>query len=108
LVTFLTPPADAAPCAASTGGRQARLEEGRRRCPDVGPRDSLSLAVLGWVLGCTFVYAALFGAGNLLYGEGRRPVCHRRSGGLRGRLDRGAEDLGRVRRGGEARTPASH
>jgi hypothetical protein len=34
-----------------------------------GPRDSLSLAVLGWVFGCTFVYSALFGTGALLYGH---------------------------------------
>jgi Na+/proline symporter len=34
-----------------------------------GPRDSLSLAILGWVCGCTFVYSALFGTGALLYGH---------------------------------------
>ena len=34
-----------------------------------GPRDDLSLALLGWVFGCTFVYSALFGAGALLYGQ---------------------------------------
>ena len=31
--------------------------------------DSLPMAMLGWVLGCTFVYAALFGAGSFLYGN---------------------------------------
>jgi SSS family solute:Na+ symporter len=31
--------------------------------------DSLSNALLGWVLGCLFVYAALFGTGSLLYGN---------------------------------------
>jgi SSS family solute:Na+ symporter len=31
--------------------------------------DSLALSLLGWVLGCTFVYAALFGAGSFLYGR---------------------------------------
>ena len=31
--------------------------------------DSLARSLLGWVLGCTFVYAALFGAGSLLYGR---------------------------------------
>ena len=31
--------------------------------------DSLSLQLLGWVLGCTFVYATLFGAGSALYGH---------------------------------------
>jgi hypothetical protein len=25
--------------------------------------------MLGWVLGCTFVYAALFGTGSFLYGR---------------------------------------
>ena len=34
-----------------------------------GPRDSLSLAFLGWVFGCTFVYSGLFGTGALLYGQ---------------------------------------
>ena len=29
--------------------------------------DSLAQSLLGWVLGCTFVYAALFGSGSLLY-----------------------------------------
>lgn len=31
--------------------------------------DSLPQALLGWVMGCTFVYAALFGAGSFLYGR---------------------------------------
>ena len=31
--------------------------------------DSLSQALLGWVLGCAFVYAGLFGTGSLLYGN---------------------------------------
>jgi hypothetical protein len=26
-------------------------------------------SVLGWVLGCLFVYSALFGAGSYLYGK---------------------------------------
>ena len=34
-----------------------------------GPRDNLSLAFLGWVFGCTFVYSGLFGTGALLYGQ---------------------------------------
>lgn len=32
-------------------------------------KDSLPMAMLGWVLGCAFVYAALFGAGSFLYGN---------------------------------------
>ena len=36
----------------------------------IGPSpDSLPQALLGWVLGCVFVYAALFGAGSALYGR---------------------------------------
>ena len=36
----------------------------------VGPSpDSISMQLLGWVLGCTFVYATLFGAGSALYGH---------------------------------------
>ena len=31
--------------------------------------DSLPQVVLGWVLGCVFVYAALFGTGSFLYGR---------------------------------------
>jgi solute:Na+ symporter, SSS family len=31
--------------------------------------DSLPQALLGWVLGCAFVYAALFGAGSFIYGR---------------------------------------
>jgi Na+/proline symporter len=31
--------------------------------------DSLPMAMMGWVLGCAFVYAALFGAGSFLYGN---------------------------------------
>jgi Na+/proline symporter len=32
-------------------------------------RDSIPLQLLGWVLGCTFVYCTLFGAGTVLYGQ---------------------------------------
>jgi Na+/proline symporter len=36
----------------------------------VGPSpDSLPQAMLGWVLGCAFVYAAMFGTGSFLYGR---------------------------------------
>ncbi|MBC7896783.1 MAG: Na+:solute symporter [Cytophagaceae bacterium] len=31
--------------------------------------DSLPMALLAWVLGCAFVYAALFGSGSFLYGR---------------------------------------
>ncbi len=43
---------------------------GIRPAADVGPSpDSLPQCLLGWVLGCVFVYAALFGAGSALYGR---------------------------------------
>jgi len=31
--------------------------------------DSIAAQLLGWVLGCTFVYATLFGVGSALYGQ---------------------------------------
>ena len=34
-----------------------------------GVEDSMSQSLLGWVLGCLFVYAGLFGTGSLLYGR---------------------------------------
>jgi SSS family solute:Na+ symporter len=34
-----------------------------------GVEDSLSQSLLGWVLGCAFVYSGLFGTGSLLYGR---------------------------------------
>ena len=41
-----------------------RAEAGVEASPD-----SLAQSLLGWVLGCAFVYAALFGAGSFLYGR---------------------------------------
>jgi Na+/proline symporter len=35
----------------------------------VAPADGLPQAMLGWVLGCSFVYSALFGVGAFLYGH---------------------------------------
>jgi hypothetical protein len=36
----------------------------------VGPSpDSMAHSLLGWVLGCAFIYAALFGVGSALYGR---------------------------------------
>jgi hypothetical protein len=34
-----------------------------------GSPDKLSLSLLGWTLGCLFVYSGLFGTGSLLYGR---------------------------------------
>jgi Na+/proline symporter len=43
---------------------------GIREAAGVGPSpDSLPQCLLGWVAGCLFVYAALFGAGSALYGR---------------------------------------
>ncbi|HEY6218470.1 MAG TPA: Na+:solute symporter, partial [Gemmatimonadaceae bacterium] len=41
----------------------------RKLAGEVGSPDSLPQAMLGWVLGCAFVYAALFGTGSFLYGR---------------------------------------
>ena len=41
-----------------------------RAASGVGPSpDSISQCLVGWVLGCLFVYAALFGVGSVLYGR---------------------------------------
>ena len=71
-VTFLTPPSDRATLLsfyrlvrpAGPGWDSVRAESG------VGPSpDSLPMSMLGWVLGCSCVYALLFGAGSFLYGR---------------------------------------
>jgi solute:Na+ symporter, SSS family len=71
-VTYLTRPTDRATLVrfyrlvrpAGPGWRKLRAETG------VGPSpDSLPQAFLGWMMGCTFVYAALFGSGSFLYGR---------------------------------------
>lgn len=70
-VTLLTPPIDRGTLVsfyrlvrpAGGGWKPVQEEAG------VGPSpDNLASALLGWVLGCTAVYAALFGAGSFLYG----------------------------------------
>jgi Na+/proline symporter len=72
VVTWATPPSD-----------QATLEAFYRKVRPAGPGwehvrratglppspDSMATALLGWTLGCAFVFAALFGAGTLLYGR---------------------------------------
>ncbi len=40
-----------------------------REAGEGGSPDSLPQSLLGWVLGCCFVYAALFGAGSFVYGK---------------------------------------
>ncbi len=71
-VAFLTPPTDRATLVSfyrrvrpsGPGWADVRAEAGVAAAPD-----SLPQAFLGWVLGCTFVYAALFGVGSALYGR---------------------------------------
>ena len=49
---------------AGPGWASVRAESGVTASPD-----SLAHSFLGWVLGCLFVYSALFGAGSFLYGR---------------------------------------
>ena len=71
-VTFLTRPTDrptlvrfyALVRPAGPGWKAIRAE-----APAGGTPDSLPQALLGWVLGCSAIYAALFGAGSFLYGR---------------------------------------
>jgi Na+/proline symporter len=72
VVTFLTKPADTETLRrfyrkVRPAGRGWAKVVGPEEAD--GPRDNLSLAFLGWVFGCTFVYSGLFGAGALLYGH---------------------------------------
>jgi SSS family solute:Na+ symporter len=71
-VAFLSPPTDRATLVsfyrlvrpAGSGWSSVRAEAG------VGPSaDSLPQSLLGWMLGCALVYAALFGVGSALYGR---------------------------------------
>ena len=49
---------------AGPGWKPVRAEAGVTASPE-----SPAQALIGWVLGCAFVYAALFGTGSLLYGR---------------------------------------
>ena len=49
---------------AGPGWREIRAQSGLPPSPD-----SPSEMLLGWVMGCAFIYAALFGAGSFLYGR---------------------------------------
>jgi Na+/proline symporter len=72
MVTFLAKPTDEATLVkfvqlvkpAGPGWRHIRAVAQVGASPD-----SLPMALLGWVLGCVFVYSALFGAGSFLYGR---------------------------------------
>src|SRR5688572_29518190 len=71
-VTLLTPPTDRRTLVdfyrlvrpPGGGWNEVRSEAGVAPSPD-----SLPHSLLGWVLGCTFVYAALFVTGSFLYGR---------------------------------------
>jgi Na+/proline symporter len=71
-VTFVTKPTDTETLRAfyrrvrPAGRGWARVVDPEEA---VGPRDNLSLALLGWVFGCAFVYSALFATGAFLYGQ---------------------------------------
>ena len=70
--TFLAPPTDAATLDSffmkvrPSGPGWRPVAE---RLGITGVEDSLPQAMLGWVLGCAFVYSGLFGTGSLLYGR---------------------------------------
>jgi hypothetical protein len=49
---------------AGPGWNSVRLEAGAPPSPD-----SLAHSLVGWILGCFCVYAALFGTGSFLYGR---------------------------------------
>lgn len=72
VATHLTPPDSPATLEAfyrrvrPAGAGWRRVREATNLPPSP---DSLSNALLGWVLGCTFVFAALFGVGTALYGR---------------------------------------
>ncbi len=71
-VTFLAPQTDKARLIsfyklvrpAGPGWKEIRAASGDTRSPD-----SLTLSLVGWMLGITFVYSALFGTGSFLYGR---------------------------------------
>jgi Na+/proline symporter len=71
-VTLMTKPADRSKLIefyrlvqpGGPGWREIRAEAGATGSPD-----RLGESLLGWTLGCAFVYAALFGAGSFLYGK---------------------------------------
>jgi solute:Na+ symporter, SSS family len=71
-VTLITPPTDRPTLIsfyrlvrpAGAGWKSVRDDAGAGPLPD-----SMPMSLLGWVLGCTFVYAGLFGTGSFLYGR---------------------------------------
>ena len=55
---------------AGPGWKRFRIETGIG-----GAGDGIPMALLGWVAGCAFVYASLFGAGSFLYGRTLQGGC---------------------------------
>ena len=76
-VTFLTAPADSETLQRFYD-KIRPMGRGWRRVVDVGDgargAESITAAFLAWFLGCVLVYAALFGTGYLLYGQGMAAV----------------------------------
>ncbi|MXX56763.1 MAG: Na+:solute symporter [Gemmatimonadetes bacterium] len=72
-VTLVTPPADS-DTLQGFYDRIRPMGKGWQRVVDVGEgsrdAESVTAAFLAWFLGCVLVYAALFGTGYLLYGQG--------------------------------------
>lgn len=72
IVAYLAPPTDRGTLLsfyklvrpAGPGWESIRREAGLPASPD-----SLPQSLLGWVLGCAFIYAGLFGTGSALYGR---------------------------------------
>jgi len=72
IATYATPPTDRPTLVAfyrmtrpaGPGWKLIQADAGVAPSPD-----SIAHALLGWVLGCFVVYAALFGAGSFLYGR---------------------------------------
>ena len=73
VVTLLTPPADAATLQRFYD-RIRPMGRGWRKVVEIGEgpieAGGLAATVLAWFLGCVLVYAALFGTGFILYGQG--------------------------------------
>ena len=54
---------------AGPGWETIRQEAGLSRAELAEPGDSIPLALLGWVSGCTVIWSSLFTVGNFLYGR---------------------------------------
>ena len=71
-VAFLSPPTERATLEsfyrlvrpAGPGWADIRAQSGLPASPD-----SMAQSLLGWVMGCAFIYSALFGTGSFLYGH---------------------------------------